>query len=114
MEQARGSGYMAPLLRCPGFCLFIAVVIDWLHTVDLGVLADFLGNALWELAERQPASNQEGRVKALWAMVKDKYSEHRVPCNRRLPHLTINDFRPKPSKPPPLPRAAQRRSLATR
>ena len=62
MQQARQTGYMSPLLRCPGFSLFLCVVIDWLHTVDLGVLQDFLGNALWQLVERQPGSTQELRT----------------------------------------------------
>ena len=102
MEQARQTGYMTPLLRCSGFSLWVCVVIDWLHTVDLGVLQDFLGNALWEVAEREPHSNQEGRIQALWIKIKELYQETRVPCNRRLPRLNIQDFRPHASESPKL------------
>ena len=102
MQQARETGYMTPLLRCPGFSLWVCVVIDWLHTVDLGVLQDFLGNALWQLAERQPGSTQEARVQVVAAMIKEKYIEHKVPCNRRLPRFTLNCFRPQASKSPKL------------
>jgi hypothetical protein len=93
---------LSPLLRCPGFDLFVAVVIDWLHAVDLGVLQDFQGNALWELAERMPGSNQDDRVQSVWENIQHKYKEHQVPQRLRLHHLTKNDFRPKASKSPKL------------
>ena len=93
---------LSPLLRCPGFDLFIAVVIDWLHTVDLGVFQDFQGNALWAFAERMPGANQDDRVQMVWERIQHEYSVHQVPKNLRLYHLSKKDFRPKANKSPKL------------
>ena len=56
----------------------------------------------WQLTERQPGATQEDRVQVVAAMIKEKYIENMVPCNRRLSHFRLNDFRPQASKSPKL------------
>ncbi len=43
------KGFLSPLTACPGFSILEAVVIDWMHTMDLGILQDFIGLSLIHL-----------------------------------------------------------------
>ena len=51
---------------------------DWLHAVDQGVTADFLGNLLLLLAKKLPGGSLVVRVAALWARLQDWYTQHQV------------------------------------
>ena len=42
---------VSPLFSCPSFRMS-AVAIDWLHTVDKGTAADYLGNVSWMLQKK--------------------------------------------------------------
>ena len=74
--------------------------IDWLHAVDLGVSADFLGSLLWMIAEKMPAPNQESRVKLLWKEINEFYVNYGI--KDRLKKFTKNTIRPEASQPPKL------------
>ena len=65
----------SPLLSCPGFKLDM-VCIDWLHTVDLGVAQDILGNLLWESMLLE-AGTRPQQLQGLWSKVKAYYQQHK-------------------------------------
>ena len=53
--------------------------VDWLHAVDLGVAADWLGNVFWMLAlEKLPGHNIGERVSALWIEMQQSYRDHNI------------------------------------
>jgi hypothetical protein len=57
-----------PILQLPGFAL-AAVVLDWLHVVDLGLGQDILGNQFYDVVHKAgllPGSTIEARVTSLW------------------------------------------------
>ena len=39
---------------------------DWLHCVDIGAAADFLGELFWMLLGKLPGNNQEEQCMPLW------------------------------------------------
>ena len=51
------------------------VMIDWLHTMDQGVLADIIGRVLWDALPLMGVRSRAEQVKLLWAMVKASYAE---------------------------------------
>jgi hypothetical protein len=84
--------------------------IDWLHAVDLGVGADFLGNLLWLIAEKMPAPTQDARVKLLNDEVQQYYRNYGI--QDKVKKFTKNTIRPEASVPPKLhSSAAQCRAL---
>ena len=98
-----------PIFSVAGIILEI-FRIDWLHAVDLGVAADFLGNLLWMIAEKMPAPNQESRVDLLWQEIIKHYEIYSV--TDRIKKFSINTIRPKAAVPPKLHcSAAQCRAL---
>ena len=74
-RQMRKGCTINPIFAVSGITLEI-FRIDWLHAVDLGVGADFLGNLLWMIAEKMPAPNQDSRVKLLQTEVNKYYAAH--------------------------------------
>ena len=108
-RQLRKGCLINPIFAVFGICLAI-FRIDWLHAVDLGVSADFLGNLLWMIAEKMPAPNQDERVKLLWAEIQQYYSQYDT--RDKLKKFTKNTIRPEASRPPKLhSSAAQCRAL---
>lgn len=73
---------------------------DWLHSVDQGVGADFLGNLFELIITKLPGSSKDARCKALWAEVVQHYELHNV--EDRLKGFTYNNIRPKMSEAPKL------------
>lgn len=75
----------SPLFSLPGVtnqsCL-----LDWLHTADLGVGADALGNILVVVVDKLPGASQAARVQALWAEMQQFYSREK--SESRLDTLT--------------------------
>jgi hypothetical protein len=71
----RGQGAeVSHLFQCPGLKVD-HVLVDWLHTVDLGVGQDALGNLFYEVAELLPGATHTQRVEALWAKIRQYYKE---------------------------------------
>ena len=74
--------------------------VDWLHSVDQGVGADFLGNLFRLIITKLPGSNKEERCKALWAEIVEYYEKNNV--QDRLKEFTVNSIKSGKGKPPKL------------
>lgn len=87
--------------------------VDWLHAVDQGVGADFVGNALVHIVEnrRVEGSNAVSRCSALWASLQEFYRTSGA--EDKLQNLTLGMLRKEgPRKSPKLRcGAAQLRAL---
>ena len=55
------------------------VMSHCLHTMDQGVLADIIGNDLWDALPLMGVRSRAAQVKVLWAMVKAYYAAAKVP-----------------------------------
>jgi len=53
-------------------------MVDWLHTMDHGVLADISGNVLADALPFMGVRNKAAQVKELWAMVNAYYDEAKL------------------------------------
>ena len=65
-------------------------LLDWLHIVDLGVAADFLGNVFHHLiasGNHLPGNNVKERVKSLFHRIQSYYKTEGV--ENKLPTLTV-------------------------
>jgi hypothetical protein len=108
-RQVRKGCLINPIFAVFGMCLKI-FRIDWLHAVDLGVAADFLGNLLWLIAEKMLAPNQDARVQLLWEEINTFYRNYGI--QDRIKKFTKNTIRPDAHTPPKLHcSAAQCRAL---
>ncbi len=94
-EQREAGITPSPLLRCPGMRLEL-VGIDWLHTMDLGVSQDVMGNLFVEAMELQGGS-RASQLSWLWEGICLFYKRHK-PCSQ-LTNLT-QDMIFKPGKAP--------------
>ena len=71
--EKRGRELVSPLLSLPAVNQF-TFVVDWLHTSDLGVAADFAGNCMCLLGQKHFAGNTyEERLKHMWVDLKQWY-----------------------------------------
>ena len=90
---------LSPLFSLPGFDISM-IVIDVLHTMDLGCSQDAMGNIFWE-AVHEPGylagRNQEARKDTLWAMIKDFYK--RTAPRSNIQKLTMEMIK-QDAKPP--------------
>ena len=57
--------------------------IDWLHCVDLGVAADFIGNALRVVVTKFPGGNVSQRYDAMWKSIQEFYKQNKVGTSYR-------------------------------
>ena len=99
----RSTGGTFPALFIPPWFKLAIVVIDWLHCVDLGVLADLLGNVLFELfelAQEQPGTTIAKRTSALFEKIQEWYRATKPPSI--LDNLTPEMIRAAADKPPKL------------
>jgi len=96
------------LFGCPGFTVDM-VMVDWLHTMDQGVLADVIGNVFWEVLPLLSSSNRGVQVKLLWNMIQQYYVQAKVPD--RLDNLTEEMIKGQGKSPKQRGRAAQVRYL---
>ena len=87
------------LFACPGFTVD-CIAIDWLHCVDLGVCADFLGNLFWMLLPYQDGANVKERVSSLFLKIQDYYRANKV--DNKLNNLTELMIRKSASASPKL------------
>ena len=61
---------------------------DWLHASDLGVAADFAGNALKLLQTKFAGANKKDRTQALFGNICEWYERNHIPASNRLQLLT--------------------------
>ena len=74
---------------------------DWLHTMDQGCTADFLGNFfLWILLPKMHGRNQTERIRSLFVLIEEYYSQH--PVQQRYNTLTVKMLQKKPTSAPKL------------
>ena len=102
------GGPLSPLLSAPGI-RSSCFKIDWLHAVDQGVGADFLGNIFRLLLGKMPGRNAKARLNELWREVKQYYSENDV--ESKLQTLTFGMIKKKGSPPKLRCKAAEARAL---
>lgn len=98
---------------CPLFSIPLfhpgCVLVDWLHTMDLGVAADMLGNFFHEMLSYMAGNNKKERVKSLWILMQRWYDSH--PEASTLNHLTVEMIKKDQSKPKLRGKASQVKSL---
>ena len=74
---------------------------DWLHTMDQGCTADFLGNLfLWVVLPKLPGTNKDERIRQLFLLVQKYYTDHAI--QQRYSNLTIKMLQKKNGQPPKL------------
>ncbi len=91
---------LPPLFACPALetsCF----KEDWLHTADLGVTLDFLGNLFWLLLPKMGPKSRPEQIKALFLAIQAWYKEH-PDLPGKLDHLTEPMLRKTPMAPPRL------------
>ena len=90
-------------------------LLDWLHIVDLGVAADFMGNVFHNLiasGKHLPGNNVKERVKSLFHKIQSYYKTEGV--ENKLPTLTVLMIRKQASSSPKLrAKTAETRGLIT-
>ena len=92
------SGHaISNLFKCPGFDTS-CIALDWLHVVDIGVAADFLGNLFWAFLPLQDGSANAARVSSLYRKIQAFYQANNV--DNRLKNLTELMLRKKSSASP--------------
>ena len=97
MHRVLSSGKtISPLMSVPGVSLAIFRV-DWLHAVDQGVAADFLGNALKVVVSVMPGASRSVRVQALWVEMQMYYDRYEI--TDRLPTLVWEAIQGKKKSP---------------
>ena len=90
-ELAR-AGKSCSLWSVPGVSSEI-VMVDWLHSADLGVTADISGNILLELVDASSiAGDRQVRMKGLWSEIQAEYDRQGVSKDQRFPVLRVNHF----------------------
>ena len=100
---------VSPIFSIPGVRLRV-FKIDWLHTVDLGVACDLLGNLFWLLLPKMPARNRREQVSQLFLEIQTCYKVNR--SEARLDNLTELMIRKAPASSPKLrAKAAEARAL---
>ena len=105
---ARNGKAMSPLLSAPGIRSH-CFKVDWLHAVDQGTGADFLGNMFRILLGKMPGRAAKDRLKELWREVLRYYEEHQV--ESRLQTLTFGMIKKKNCPPKLRCKAAEARAL---
>lgn len=99
MARIRAKGQVVcPLFSAPGVTTR-CVMPDWLHTMDLGVGGDILGNIFWALLPKLAAGGRQEQVQALFEEMKSFYRRRQV--ESKFDSLTIGMLK-QPKKPPKL------------
>jgi hypothetical protein len=100
---------MSPLFGAPGVTSEI-FLFDWLHAVDQGVCADFLGNILMMFLEKEEGRSKEVKCQKLFLRIKEYYTAHQI--ESRLPTLKLTMMMKKAgSKPKLRAKASEARCL---
>ena len=95
----RNGAQISNLFKCPGFDT-TCIALDWLHVMDLGVAADFLGNLFWLLLPTQDGTNVTQRVACLFLKIHEYYVANHI--DNRLGNLTEFMLRKNASSSPKL------------
>lgn len=99
----------SPLFSCP-YLESSCFGVDWLHAVDQGVAADFLGNLFHHCLPLLPGANKKAKVCALFVRIQEFYRQN-PSCSSRYSDLTLLMIK-QPKKGPKLRgRAAEVRGL---
>ena len=107
-EQRQQGISPSPIWATPGLRVR-HVLPDFLHTVDLGVAADCIGNLFAEVLHLLPQATMAERVAELWNRIRAYYAHARP--SSTLDNLTLQMIR-QPKKPPKLRcKAAECRNL---
>ena len=85
------------------------VKIDWMHIVDLGIGADWLGQLFTTLRDKMGGPNQTERMRLLWQRVQDGYKTY--PTETKLDNLTNKMLSPDAPSPKLRAHAAECRGL---
>ena len=97
LERMQRQGRrVCPLFEAPGVTVR-SFKIDWLHVADLGISADWLGQAFVFLLPICEGPSQEARVQGLWRRIQELYVE--CPCDSQLEDLTLNMLSPNARSP---------------
>ena len=68
---------LSPLFSFPWFDIEI-IRLDWLHVVDQGVAADFLGNLFYCVMQKLPGNSRKERCQSLWELIQVFYDKKDV------------------------------------
>ena len=79
-----------PLFDAPFFSVSI-FKIDWLHCMDLGCAADWIGNLFSYLLHKFPGQNLQDKCSSLFLRLQTLYSQNEVPG--KYDNLTVKMFR---------------------
>ena len=71
---------LCPLFDAPGFKSRVCK-LDWLHVVDLGIAADWLGQLFTFLLRKYPGNTVDERVSALWVRIEELYDTYPPEAN---------------------------------
>ena len=52
------------------------IMIDWLHTMDLGVSQDIIGNVFWQVLPKLEGRTQDDKVRSLWLRMQAFYRDN--------------------------------------
>lgn len=92
LARLRQHGLQAsPLFSAPGFRVPI-IRLDWLHVMDLGVCADWLGQLFRFLLPKFDGRNDKARIAGLWRRIQALYVVY--PPFAKLDNLTLNMLSP--------------------
>ena len=99
-KTVEGKTTLSPLFSLPGFDISM-IVIDVLHTMDLGCSQDAMGNIFWEAVHAPgylAGRTQEDRKETLWAKIQEFYK--RTAPSSKIQKLTLEMIKKdaKPSK----------------
>ena len=89
IRRLHGSPYgVSPILSVPFFHPDI-FQIDWLHTADLGITANFFGNLFNAVLNKYPGNNKKDRCNGLFADINQYYKDNQI--TSRLDNLSYYD-----------------------
>ena len=98
-QLARGA-VITPIFSAP-YVTTRTIRRDWLHSVDMGIAADFLGNLFKVFRDKLPGRTQADRVQVLWMRIQAFY-ETPPKVSDRLPKLQNSWIQAETTKPPKL------------
>ncbi len=85
-EQAQNGIVPSRIFSVPGFRP-ACVMVDWLHTLDLGISQDIVGQLFYEVLPLLGGPNRKAQVDLLWQRIRVFYREHSTPS--RLENLSL-------------------------
>ena len=99
-QRILGQGRtLSPLFTAPAF-RSSCILLDWLHCVDQGVAADFLGNLFWFCLNKFPGATKEEQNRELWTQIQNYYRVNQV--DSRYDGWTLKMLRKSGASPPKL------------